>query len=173
MPQGGEALPRRFGENITPPTPPSSRCSVDFRRQAGKGPSHSCTFIILVACGTLLASSVRTHRPEPLCVRVFSFVVGVHYFFPCEASVKDNEKRRREARVKWLDARRSENFAAFHAAATRRPNKTTPTSKMAQRGQQITAHQDTQQERSTDVTRWGFYAVANIEPEMYLAPPKQ
>ena len=81
--------------------------------------------------------------------------------------LKDIGKTRRDARVKWLDARRSENFAAFHLAATRRPNKTTPTSKMAQRGQQITAHQDTQQERSTDDTRCGLYAVANSNPKYF------
>ena len=129
---------------------------------------------MLVARGTLLlASSVHTFQNRCVCVFLF-VVVGIHFFiFPAKLLLKDNEKPRREARVKWLDARRSDNLAAFHAAATRRPNKTTPTSKMAQRGQQITAHQDTQQERSTDVTRWGFYAVANIEPEMYLAPPKQ
>ena len=110
----------------------------------------------------IVFSFKRAHLPEPLCVFLF-VVVGIHFFI----TVKRQRKTRREARVKWLDARRSENFAAFHAAATRRPNKTTPTSKMAQRGQQITAHQDTQQERSTDDTRCGLYAVANSNPKYF------
>ena len=107
-----------------------------------------------------------------MCVYLF-VVVGIHFFiFPAKLLLKDIEKPRREARVKWLDARRSENFAAFQIAATRRPNKSTPISKMAQRGQQITAQQDTQHERSTDDTSWGLYVVANIKPDFFLGAAK-